>query len=429
MPSGKLKPERPKPTSALLKQSNEKLKMAIQNILPPPNDTPPVNLMSTDGDDVSITVPAEQTIISTSDLDGGQMIASFDVIGTEAITTSNANDTSSVKLQTTNQFVQLKPPTTTARVQSPDVKNFFIRKGVEKIAATHSYVTLRTGELQPNPNAPGSSQTSPNKKIIIKSQQIIKPANATANQQVIQTIPASTIDDSVVGASTDLSDILNLPILFADNEGNLQDHGNTDGNASVEVPQMSSNILIPSDKKLPNRPVVISAANVSKLSTKSPHTTVQTQPNNKLIFINRHQLKSTTSGPKITTTIAKSMPPLKLVTTATPSNTTGTFTKLAPGTKIDLSTLKIVKSGSASNSGNIVFNKTTAGITNQQGRNTFVIKPGSNASGAPSHQVIKTGILNRNITVRKVVNLMPNQKIDNVLSNASTKVLPEKSDS
>lgn len=429
IPTGKFKPERPKPTSALLKQSNEKLKMAIQNILPPPNDIPPVNLMSTDGDDVSITIPTEPTIINTSDVDGSQILSSYEAISTENVNTSNKSDSnqSPVKISSINQFVQLKPPTTTARIQSPDVKNFYIRKGVEKRVATHSYVTLRTNELQQTTGAAvNHQQISPNKKIVIKSQQIIKPAN----QQIIQTLPGTIINDSIVTASTDFSDILNLPILFADNEGNLQDHENAEEILSTDSTQIPSNILITSpDGKLPNRPVVISAANISKIPKQVSQTSTTTQANNKLIFINRNHLKTTTPVTTIAASVAKTIPPLKLVTTTNQqSSTTGTFTKLAPGTKIDLSTLKIVKSASTTTSGNILFNKTSTRLPNQHGRGAIVIKQSANPGGVPSHQVIKTGILNRNITVRKVVNLMPNQKISNNSPSFSTKSTPEKNE-
>lgn len=422
MPTGRFKPERPKPTSAMLKQSNEKLKMTIQSILPPPNDTPPANLMSTD-DDVAITIPAEPTIISTSDLDGGQILSSFEVFGTESGGASAQSDPSqsAVKMQSTNQFVQLKPPTTTARIQSPEVKNFFIRKGVEKRAQTHSYVTLRPGELQPTA-AGGSPQISPNKKIVIKSQQVIKPATGTS-QQVIQALPGTIISNSV---ATDLSDILDLPILFADSDGNLQDHAAAEHGAattqilsSADPSQAATNILITSpDGKLPNRPVVISAANISKINKQATQTAIATPGNSKLIFINRNQLKSTTAAAPTVTSVAKSMPPLKLVTSSPgQSATTGTFTKLAPGTKIDLSTLKIVKSATPANSGNFVFNKAAPGAANSS-RGTIVIKQSATSAGTSPHQVIKTGILNRNITVRKVVNLVPHPRASRA-ANAS----------
>lgn len=432
MPTGKFRPERPKPTSALLKQNNESLKMAIQSILPP-NDTPPVNLMSTDDD---LAFPTDPTIINASDLEGAQ---TFEVITSTGIV-EDATDIQAAQTSTTpvkfvtssSPFVQLKPPTTTGRVQSPGVKNFFIRKGIDKKAPTQSFYTVRA---QPAVGDASSLQSStPNdKKIIIKSQQIIKPGNVQTS--------SSSIDTITTTSATDLSDILDLPILFADNDGNLQDQSaitsSPTAGASVHVdssdvtstPTTTTNILITSpDGKLPNRPVVISAANVLKQTKPSSPSPVTL----KLIFsgdrlntlgrddrletLNKTDLKSM---PPLKLTSAqyrelqdrhnlKSLPPLKLATTGQSATASlagpGTFTKLAPGTKIDLSTLKIVKSGtSPSTSGNIAF-KTATVQHRDASKGTIVFKP---STGLQSHQVLKSGILNRNITVRKVVNLMP----------------------
>lgn len=407
--------------------------MAIQSILPP-NDTPPVNLMSTDDD---LTFATDPTIINATDLDAAQTLSTFEVIttsgedGTADIqTVQTTATTSSTPVQfvtSTSPFVQLKPPTTTGRVQSPGVKNFFIRKGVDKKAPTQSFYTVRAqpiaGEVSQHQQkslqsvSPNESTITANKKIIIKSQQIIR----TGNVQSLTPLNQSGLD-ALNTSATDLSDILDLPILFADNEGNLQDHSGITSSQTagatiqIETSQASAtptNILITSpDGKLPNRPVVISAANVSKLTKQSSQSAIA-PTQNKLIFINRNQWKASTSSASPTTAIVKSMPPLKLVTsTSAQSGTssltgTGTFTKLAPGTKIDLSTLKIVKSGAASSiGGNIAHVRDTT-------KGTIVFKPAGSTTGLQSHQVLKSGILNPNITVRKVVNVIQRAKPNN----------------
>lgn len=439
MPTGKFRPERPKPTSALLKQNNESLKMAIQSILPP-NDTPPVNLMSTDDD---VTFATDATIINTADLDGGhafEVITSAGTVDDTVTSIQNAITTTSTPVKfvtSTSPFVQLKPPTTTGRVQSPGVKNFFIRKGIDKKAPTQSFYTVRAQTTTGEATTQQQSMSTPNdKKIIIKSQQIIRAANVPAN--------TSAFDGSTTSA-TDLSDILDLPILFADNDGNLQDQSSiaSSPGASVQIetseaaPTPTTNILITSpDGKLPNRPVVISAANVSKLAKPSSPSAVTLKvifSGDRLNTLNNRdeRLESFTKSdlkamPRLTTAQyrelqdrhnLKSMPPLKLATTAQSASTsltgTGTFTKLAPGTKIDLSTLKFVKSGtSPSTSGNIAFK--TASVQHRDApKGTIVLKPAGATSGLQGHQVIKSGILNRNITVRKVVNLIPSPKPNN----------------
>lgn len=479
MPTGKFRPERPRPTSALLKQNTESLKMAIQSILPP-NDTPPVNLMSTDDD---LAFATDSTIINAVDLDGGQTF--------EVITTSGTIDDASVlqseqttttstpvkivqgrsqdsraeasaaeeiaqqqgRLQSsrgenTAAFVQLKPPTTTGRVQSPGVKNFFIRKGVDKKAPTQTFYTVRAQPTVGETTSSSLQQSIPSndKKIIIKSQQIIKAANVPTNTGAL---------DSATPTATELSDILDLPILFADNDGNLQDQSalasspSADGgvqiNMSEAVTTPTTNILITSpDGKLPNRPVVISAANVQKLAKPSSPSAVTLKlifSGDRLSTLNNRDDRLENLGksdiksmPPLKLTTAQyrelqdrhKLPPLKLATTtqsATSSLTgTGTFTKLAPGTKIDLSTLKIVKSGaSPSTSGNIAFK--TANVQHRDApKGTILLKPAGATGGLQSHQVIKSGILNRNITVRKVVNLIPSPKANNPITPIATSV-------
>lgn len=481
MPTGKFRPERPKPTSALLKQNNESLKMAIQSILPP-NDTPPANLMSTDDEPGAELIHTAQTFethtISPQAVDNSGGIswrASEDhgvVTGVPLHTTGTARvlnqySSGTAQFSTNNEpivirdsnptpadkssgeFVQLKPPTTTGRVQSAGVKNFFIRKGVDKRAPTQSFYTVRAQPATGEASTSQQSITPNDKKIIIKSQQIIKAANMPANTSTLDTSTTST-------PTTNLSDILDLPILFADNDGNLQDQSaiasspSAGADVQIETPEATStptaNILITSpDGKLPNRPMVISAANVSKLAKPSSASAVTL----KLIFsgdrlnslnnrderlenLNKADLK-TMPPLKLTTAQyrelqdrhnLKSMPPLKLTSTAQSTAGTnltgpGTFTKLAPGTKIDLSTLKIVKSGtSSSTSGNIAFK--TAGIQHRDAtKGTIVFKP---ATSLQSHQVIKSGILNRNITVRKVVSLIPSPKSSNLTPVATSVV-------
>lgn len=439
MPTGKYRPERPKPTSALLKQNPESLKMAIQSILPP-NDTPPANLMSTD-DDLAVT---SEDIQSVAEMGGLQKITEELEMGT-AVTLDQHSGIAwrspelAVNDKSAGGFEQLKPPTTTGRVQSAGVKNFFIRKGVDKRAPTQSFYTVRT---QPAAVETPPSVSPNDKKIIIKSQQIIKVGNLQPNTGSLDAIVNSST------SATDLTDILDLPILFADNDGNLQDQGaiaatpTVGGDVHIEQPDATStpttNILITSpDGKLPNRPVVISAANVSKLAKPSAANAVTL----KLIFsgdrlnslnnrdenLSKADLK-TMPPLKLTQTQyrelqerhnLKPMPPLKLTPTTQAATTSlagaGAFTKLAPGTKIDLSTLKIVKSGaSPTTTGNIAFK---TGIQHRDTpKGTIVFKPAGTTSGLQSHQVLKSGILNRNITVRKVVSLIPGPKSTNSAS-------------
>lgn len=362
-----------------------------------------------------------------------------------------------------NQFVQVKPPTTTSgRIQSPNVKNFFIRKGIEKqpplnqpIVSSPSTGTFIT--TQATHSHVSVSQLPANKKIIIKSQQIIVPANNIKQNagQIIQmsggqpvNVSAAstpvTINANVIESSPgDLSGILDLPILFADNtsEATVQSGQiiNTTTSSNIllttaandriahigsppttSISNISNFFINAPDGKLPNRPVVISAAKITKpLQQQSTMSTIATTPtptSNKLIFINRNQIKQQIVGTPTTsghhTQIVKGLPTLKLMPTSlASSSTTSTpitlqrnqITKLSPGTKIDLSTLKFVKNTTPIQGilpiKPLIINKAVPGT-----KNAILIK-------SPMAQpVIKGNLGNRNITVRKVMNVVPSVK-------------------
>lgn len=409
---------------------------------------------------INLNISNTQEVISTeSDKNATVQVSQPNVnvttIPSVATTTTLVATTPPKIVQASGQFVQVKPPTTTTgRVQSPNVKNFFIRKGIEKqphanqiiSSPTGTFITTQ-GSLIASPSGTfittqGSStpqmainQLPSNKKIIIKSQQILVPANsAKANtsinvsgQQTISSPQGSIpLNTSVIDSSSnDLSGILDLPILFADNSDSsgVIDQSthllNTSSGSSNILVSTSDKSVTPNmfittttDGKLPNRPVVISAA---KIKPTLPSTVATTPTTNKVIFINRNQIKQQIVGSQTVsgTQLVKGLPTLKLVPTslsgANPSTPItlqgGQLTKLSPGTKIDLSTLKLVKSGSPNISGGVmkplIINKAVQGT-----KNAIVIKSpiGANVQG---HQVIKGNVLNRNITVRKVMNVVP----------------------
>ncbi|XP_031629078.1 KAT8 regulatory NSL complex subunit 3-like [Contarinia nasturtii] len=476
--------EKPKSSQALLKQSNENLKMNVQNIVPT-NEVPTilnnevVTVATSSEPSTNKTIATAPNAIASPILDNG---INLNVSNTQEVTTSENSQSTDVKIslasvvlptstvstitpstppkviqptiQPVGQFVQVKPPTTTSgRVQSPNVKNFFIRKGIEKqpqnqivTSSAGTYITSAVTSPQMSINPLPS-----NKKIIIKSQQIIVPAhNAKPNpsaqiiqvsgqSQALQTnLPTSHVSipinanvlETSASSSGDLSGILDLPILFADNNdtpvidqtaqilntssgssSNILLNTSTDRTASMSSPQ---NIFITTaDGKsvIPNRPLVITTAKVSKPTLQS---TVATAPStNKVIFINRG-LKQQIVGSQSMPIGVKGLQTLKLVPTSMGTSTQSTsitlqgnqITKL-PGNKINLSTLKLVKNPS-NVTGNIVkpliLNKAVSGANN------IVIKSpmGGNVKTHPA--VIKANVLNRNITVKKVMNVIPGVK-------------------
>lgn len=468
IPSGELKPEKPKPSQALLKQSNESMKTAVQNNVPV-NEIPTLanEVMTVTTSEIE-NVPLPSTVPSVAE--NG---VNLNVSNTQEVTTTepekspetpvtqpiivvppSVTTTPPKIVQPTSPFVQVKAPTTTAgRVQSPNVKNFFIRKGIEKqppnqqqIVSTPTGTFIATTQGTSSPQIT-MTQLPANKKIIIKSQQILVPANSmkqgtgtimhvSGQQNISGTSTPISINANVIESSTsDLSGILDLPILFADNsEGTVQigQSGqilNTSGSSSILLntsgdrstpigsPTNLSNIFISSpDGKLPNRGVVISAAKVTKSIQSTVTSTAPTT--NKVIFINRNQIKQQIVGTQTVTgtPIVKGLPTLKLMPTSMASSSTSTpitlqanqLTKLSPGTKFDLSTLKLVKNASPSIQGGImkplIINK------GMPTKNAFVIKSHVGTNMVQAHPVIKGNVLNKNITVRKVMNVMSGVK-------------------
>lgn len=462
----------------MLKQSNDTVKVAATQNIVPANEVPKLaNEVVTMTTNEPATVAATTSVVQSTPENSINPNASnapvveatieqdkkTDVqlpLQTNVVIPASVQTTPPKIVQQSGQFFQVKPPTTTSgRVQSPNVKNFFIRKGIEKQAPAISQIApsstgtfITATQTAPSPQM-AIAQLPANKKIIIKSQQILVPANQPKQQtrQILQvtsspqgvsssSVPMPINANIMESSSSDLAGILDLPILFADNSDNssaamidqttqiLNASGAstvlmntlTDRNAQIGSP---TNIFFSTtDGKLPNRPVVISAAKVNKPIQQT--TLATTSTNNKVIFINRNQIKQQLigsqtmagmSGTQLVKGLTNSI--LKLVPTSLASSGQSTpitlhgnqIAKLSPGTKIDFSTLKLVKNAaSASVSGGIVkplvINKAMTAA-----KGSFVIKSpmGGNVQ---AHQVLKGNVLNRNITVRKVMNVIPGMK-------------------
>lgn len=488
IPSGNLKPEKPKPSQALLKQSNETIKIVTNQNIMPANEvlkstnevvmvttnetintpTPIVEAPSTPENGINLNVSNTQEVVTANVPDAPKSIEPQIPVQANVVIPATILQTTPPKMvQQTGQFVQVKPPTTTTgRVQSPNVKNFFIRKGIEKqptainqIVSSPTGPTFITTTSTSGTSSPqmGITQLPANKKIIIKSQQILVPASnakqttrqilqVTGHQGVSGTTLTIPINANVMespattsSSSSDLAGILDLPILFADNSDSttvvdqtaqilnssaaastMLVNTSTDRNAHIGSP---TNIFFSTtDGKLPNRPVVISAAKVNKpMQQTTIATTTTPTTSNKVIFINRNQIKQQIVGSQTMsgTHIVKGLPTLKLVPTSLATTTQSTpitlhgnqLAKLASGGKIDFSTLKLVKNASPTTvavSGGMVkpliINKA---VTGPKGAIVIKTPMGGNVQ---THQVLKGNVLNRNITVRKVMNVIPGMK-------------------
>lgn len=319
---------------------------------------------------------------------------------------------------TPKPFVKLAPPTG-GRIQSTGVKNFFIRTGIEKqpsaqpmqttqsfqpaqqlqaiptVQSVQPFHTVQSVQSLQSPTIISTPMTQPtvtsspipqNKKIVIKSQQIIKPAT-TISQELTPfnaSIASSSItvvnaNDSAMDTSADLSAILDLPILFADNDGSIIESDssqifNTSTTSNPQIitssqqiitchPQLNTThtqsittnpqifaanpTIVPTPTMLPvtttprmsttthappniiftptdgskmtatHRPIMIGAAKTGQ-KTKPTNTMVKPSSSNKVILINRNTMKPqivTHSTGTPPTGVMKTMPTIKFLQT------------------------------------------------------------------------------------------------------------------
>lgn len=270
---------------------------------------------------------------------------------------------------------------------------------------------------------------------------IVNATSSTSSTQINKII-TTTSTGNKLDSDISSTDIFDIPILFADNDGNIQE--NT-AHPEVTIASPSSSSIVMSAAQS-NR-IIVSAGSSIKTST------ISTPTLNKMVILNRSgQVKAVTTSPGS----IRSMPPLKYtrVLVSTPSSspistvnksdlivasgssnimtaTTTTQpvfkqTSFLPGSKLEIVNNTIVKSSpnpsnvSVSNQQakykpiviNVDSDKTTVkniirvGDTQIKTPNTIVLKPTTK-----TFPILNSGILNhRNLTVRKVVNLIPQKQ-------------------
>lgn len=274
---------------------------------------------------------------------------------------------------------------------------------------------------------------------------IVNQTTNAAGTQINKIITTPTTSDGTkLDADISSTDIFDIPILFADNDGNIQENEATP-EVTLPSPSASSIIISPSQA---NRIIVNAAAPIKT-------TTMTTPPVNKqMVIVNRSgQVKAVTTSPGS----IRSMPPLKytrvlvstpssspisstinksdlttantstnIVTTATTPQPIFKQTSFLPGSKVEIVNNTIVKSSPNISSAtvstqqakykpiviNVDSDKTTVkniirvGDTQIKTPNTIVLKPATK-----TFPILNSGILNhRNLTVRKVVNLIPQKQ-------------------
>lgn len=274
---------------------------------------------------------------------------------------------------------------------------------------------------------------------------IVNSGPSTSNTQINKIITtASTSTANKLEPNISTADIFDIPILFADNDGNIQE-SEASPEVTVASPSTSSIVISPTQT---NR-IIVNTGNPIKTST------VSTPTMNKMVILNRSgQVKTVTTSPsggirsmpplkytrvlvstpssspistvnKSDLTIASPGPSSNVITTATTTQPVFKQTSFLPGSKVEIVNNQIIKSSpnSANVSGsvqqakykpiviNVDSDKTTVkniirvGDTQIKTPNTIVLKP------SKTFPILNSGILNhRNLTVRKVVNLIPQKQ-------------------
>ncbi|KAL9919968.1 reduction in Cnn dots 1 isoform 1-T1 [Glossina fuscipes fuscipes] len=268
--------------------------------------------------------------------------------------------------------------------------------------------------------------------------------NAPA-KQVIPVGPAtntSTSSSTTTTSNVDISNIIDMPILFADSEGNISEEvsNSTTGSAGLGNETTTRSVSSSGVGKLIISQKIIKEANATSSTSVSPSTNtpfvlnkpgtiIQPQLNHKasnVVFINRNTMKPCTSIlsrqiPKYTkvvvnpkTSVATLVPrpgaqispitgssgvqqiSLKTLSAVTTAGTSSSTTPSRPILNVSVPHIQIIKNGTGS----------VLSTDKQQVRN-IVVKPGG-IKQLPAH--LETQMLNRNLTVRKLVSVVPVSK-------------------
>ncbi|XP_037032862.1 KAT8 regulatory NSL complex subunit 3 isoform X5 [Bradysia coprophila] len=465
-------PSSPKKTKPKIAQpSADALNMAIESILPKNQTT--IKEIKASEITTSYTILTNVVPTTTAKLDirtvpSSSIQSSVPATGANKIITIPLNiqrQMKNVKVVPPSQFIQIKQSAAANASKvftlkpNPSVKqqnNTPIQYTV-RAQPTNEIRQFKTSSLTPLKLSSGSGpqilssvqikppQSKPTSSIALNPTKftIVNQTTNASGAQINKIITTSTTSEATkLDSDISTADIFDIPILFADNDGNIQENEATP-EVTMASPSSSSIIISPSQA---NR-IIVNAATPIRTST------MTTPPVNKMVIVNRSgQVKAVTSSPGS----IRSMPPLKytrvLVSTPSPSPISSTTNKsdlitanatmnittattpqpvfkqtsFLPGSKVEIVNNTIVKSSPNTSTAsittqqakykpiviNVDSDKTTVkniirvGDTQIKTPNTIVLKPATK-----TFPILNSGILNhRNLTVRKVVNLIPQKQ-------------------
>lgn len=436
-------PKQPRTEKMLMQQSQKALDAAILSILPDSDKKPEVKKIASPVTNFQISsgVGAAGTSgLEIRSSSGPQIVSGLasspivlPMIKRESMPQSQqpvllsptlSGTPSNIKVMPANQFIQLKP--------SGSTQKFFTLKSSPK-----PVVSIVPKVTKSSPAQPQLQSFSPTKYTIVRNSSMASNASTPTMGVPIKTTRTPPTPDL---SNTNIFDI---PIVFADNEGNIQDGSPQKTTTPTNIVTIASTI--------PTQPI----------RTESGNRLITLQPSikpNKVVVINKNNIKqvpanllSHTNRPAtITPTGVKyakvvlSNPLSKTLTTTTINPTVG---KILPSGKVEIINSAVVKPASATQKyqpiiinmdpsktttmkgfvrvGDTQIRATTSSATphhHQQptlapglpGTNTILIKTNSlsqlsAATTTTATATRKPAILNRNLTVRKV-NLVPQQQ-------------------
>lgn len=390
--------------------------MAIQSILPDsePTTRPPI-LIQTNKNQLKPITPSPTKVYSQYEVIPANSKSKMEVrqiqssVGGLSVTGMGGTPMmlpmihrQKVKVIPPNQFMQLKPPSGNS----------------QKVYTLKTSTGIKNGpQLFTVKSQPGKQQVFSVKSTapqFIPTSTVVSGNQTKLNNSIILNQGKFTLMKNVETTKPDLSNtnIFDIPIVFADNEGNFQE------NPVTAVQSTNQPIFITSqDGQLINRNIIINNSLANKAKS-----------GNKVVLINRSSLK----GQNI---IAKTVPQLKYtkVMVSNPNKSKQEDVLMVAGTSTtSFESQKIQYPVTSSSQPNQILNnslkntkyspivinvdsdKTTfkniikVGETQiKPASNTIVFKPG-NYKQIP---MLKPGILNRNLTVRKVVNIVQKKPV------------------
>lgn len=405
----------------LLNQTSEALNMAIQSILPDSDPRPPILIQTNKNQLKPIASPqkvySQYEVIPKSKMEVRQIQSG---VGGLSVTGMGGTPMmlpmihrQKVKVIPPNQFMQLKPPS----ANTQKVYTLKTSTGIKNGPQLFTVKSQQPGKQQVFTVKSTAPPFIPTSTVVSSNQQTKLGGNSYILNQ-----GKFTLIKNVETTKPDLSNtnIFDIPIVFADNEGNFQE------NPAPTVQQSTSQsqpIFIT------NQDGSISSQSINRNIIINNSLANKAKSGNKVVLINRSSLK----GQNI---IAKTVPQLKytkvLVTNPNKkqedvlmagTSTSKTFEsqKLYPVTTSTSQTNQILNNSFLKNTKfspiviNVDSDKTTfkniikVGETQiKPASNTIVFKPG-NFKQIP--MLMKPGILNRNLTVRKVVNIVQKKPV------------------